>query len=215
MKPYLPLALAATLLAPACKKDDPDDGLPPATQEGKNTGGGLGNGERFVAAEPGGSLLPNPIPALRGGVAFDSGYYVSLNGAYQGQRATIMVFLRTRVAGTHLLNQTTRYHPQGDPLLVAGHATFTLAGSQGEVYVTNARHTGQVMLARADLRTGSSAGTCAFTAASTSEPRKTSTITKGRFDRKQEARLFPLHCPALAGECRLGFNFLPISPPAP
>lgn len=185
MKPYLILALAAVLLAAGCKKDDPEAGLPPATQEGKNPGGCLVNGERFVAAESGGSLLTNPILALRGGFAFDSVYYVSMNGTYQGQRATILLFLRTRVAGTYYLNRTTVYYPQGDPLQVFSHATFTVSGSHGEVYVTNAQHTGQAVLTRADIARGISAGTFEFTAASMFDPSKIVTVTKGRFDRQQ------------------------------
>ena len=42
--PFFCLA-AALLLAAGCKKDDPEAGLPPATQEGKNTGGFLLNGQ--------------------------------------------------------------------------------------------------------------------------------------------------------------------------
>lgn len=97
-------------------------------QEGQNTAGCLVNGERFVAAESGGSLLSNPTPALRGGFAFDSGYYVSLHGTNQSRRASVMLFLRTRVAGTYLLNRTTANYPQGVPLRIFSHITVTLAG---------------------------------------------------------------------------------------
>ena len=46
MKTYLLPALAALLLLAACKKENPDpDGLVPATQEGKNTGDFLLNGQ--------------------------------------------------------------------------------------------------------------------------------------------------------------------------
>ncbi|UOQ98208.1 DUF6252 family protein [Hymenobacter sp. 5317J-9] len=177
--------LLVALLAAGCKKDDPEAGLPPATHEGKNTGGCLINGERFVAAEYGGSLLSNPTPALSGGFAFGSVYYVSLNGQYKGQRATILLFLRTRVAGIYQLNQNTQYYPQGDPLIILSHATFTISGSGGEVYVTDAQHTGQVTLTRMDKPADISAGTFEFTAVSTFDPTKTITITSGRFDRKQ------------------------------
>lgn len=177
--------LLLTLLATACKKDDPEAGLPAATQTGANTGGCLINGEPFVATEYPGSILSNPIPPLGGGFAFDSVYFVTLKGNYKGQRATIMLFLRTRVAGTYQLNQTTLYYPQGDPLRIASHATFATAGSAGETYVTSAQHIGKVVLTRADLRSGISAGTFEFTAASAFDPSKTVTITSGRFDRKQ------------------------------
>ena len=80
MKQSSLFVLLLALAASACKKNDPEAGLPKATQEGRNTAGCLVNGERFVAAESGGSLLNNPTPALSGGFAFDSVYYVSLNG---------------------------------------------------------------------------------------------------------------------------------------
>ena len=186
MKPTLPaLLLLVLLLAAGCHKDGPEAGLPKPTQEGKNTAGCLVNGERFVAAESGGSLLSNPTPALSGGFAFDSVYYLSLNGTYQGRRATVMLFLRGETARTYLLNRTTDYYPQGSPRVVLNHATVTLFGSQGEVFVTNAQHTGQVVLTRADLGSGITAGTFEFTAASTFDPRKTITVNKGRFDRRQ------------------------------
>lgn len=184
MKPFLCIVLIA-LASVGCKKDDPEAGLPPATKEGKNTGGGLVNGEPFVAVEQGGSLLTNPFPALDGGFAFDSVYYVTLSGKHQGQRATVLLFLRSQVTGTYLLNRTTAYYPQGSPRVIFNHATFTVSGSHGEVYVTNAQNTGQVVMTRADIARGISAGTFEFTAASTVEPSKTVTVTKGRFDRLQ------------------------------
>lgn len=186
MKPYLFLSLAAALLtASACKKDAPDAGLPPATQVGANTGGCLINGERFVAVQQGGSLFSNPIPALNGGFAFDSVYYVTLSGIYQGQRATVMLFLRASAVGTYQLNQTTQYYPQGSPKAVLNHATFAVSGSGGETYVTNAQHTGNVTLTRMSEQAGIGSGTFEFTAASTFDPSKTVTITNGRFDRQQ------------------------------
>ena len=142
-------------------------------------------GGTTINSAPGGGQLTNPFPALDGGFAFDSVYYVTLSGKYQGQRATVMLFLRTRVAGTYLLNRTTAYYPQGDPLRVFSHATFTVSGSQGEVYVTNAQNTGRVVLTLADVARGISAGMFEFTAASTFDPSKTVTITSGRFDRQQ------------------------------
>ena len=177
--------LGILLLLAACKKDAPDAGLPPATQQGKNTGGCLINGERFIATETPGNILTNPIPALGGGFAFDSVYYVTLSGSYQGKRATVMLFLRTRVAGTYQLNQNTQYYPQGSPRMVLNNATFAISGSGGETYVTNSQHTGQVVLTRMDKQADISAGTFEFTAASAFDPSKTVTVTNGRFDRKQ------------------------------
>lgn len=101
MKIYSTPALVAVLLtlgASSCKKDTPEAALPPATHEGKNTGGCLINGERFVAAGwPSGSILnSNPTPPLSGGFSFDSVYRVLLNGQYRGQNATIMLFTAQR-----------------------------------------------------------------------------------------------------------------------
>ena len=178
--------LLGILLALAgCAKDAPDAGLPAATQEGKNTGGCLINGERFVATGWGSSLLSSPIPPLDGGFSFDSVYLVNLNGQYKGQNATVMLFLQTDHIGTYLLNRNTQYWPQGNPLLMLSHATFNVANAGGETYNTSAQHTGQVILTRADLRAGIGAGTFEFTAASTFDRTKTVTITSGRFDRKQ------------------------------
>lgn len=183
--PVFTLLLSLALTASSCKKDAPEAGLPPATQEGRNTGGCLINGERFVATGWGGSLLSNPIPPLFGGFSFDSVYRVELNGQYRGQNATVMLFLKARKSGTYQLNQNTQYYPQGDPLVLVHHATFDVADSKGEVYVTNARNTGQVILTRADKPASIGAGTFEFTAASPFDPKKTVTITSGRFDRQQ------------------------------
>lgn len=185
MRTYPLLFLAAALLLAGCKKDDPEASLPPPTQVGANTGGCLVNGEAFIAEQQGGSLLTNPFPALDGGFAFDSVYYVTLSGKYQDVRGTVLLFLRTQRAGTYMLNRTTQYYPQGSPRVILNHATFTIAGSGGETYVTNAQHTGKVVLTRTDVQRGISSGTFEFTAASTFDPSKTITITKGRFDRKQ------------------------------
>ncbi len=185
MKQLVLLGLVASLALSACKKKDPQASLPAATQVGANTAGCLINGQAFVAADYGGGLLSNPIPALSYGFAFDSVYYLVMTGAYQGGRATVSLFIRTQKKGIYLLNQDTQYYPLGSPRVVANSAVFTTAGSAGEVYVTNAQHTGKVELSRADLSSGIGAGTFEFTAASQADPTKTVTITNGRFDRKQ------------------------------
>ena len=185
MKQVLLFLLAAALALPACKKKDPEASLPAATQVGANTGGCLINGQPFVAAKYGGGVLSNPIPALDYGFAFDSVYYLVITGIYKKERATISLFLRSDHVGTYVLNKNTQYYPQGDPLLIMSHATFATTGPSGEVYVTDAQHTGQVVLTYANLATGIGAGTFEFTAASQADPTKTVTITNGRFDRQQ------------------------------
>ena len=186
MKPYLFLSLAAALLtASACKKDDPSDGLPPATQEGKNTGGCFINGEPFVATGWGGSLLTNPVPSLGGGFFYDSLYYLRVYGLYKGYNSTVTLFFRSQMIGKYQFNQDTPSLSQGGlGVATLNHATFSTASST-DTYITNRQNTGQTTLTSASRATGISAGTFEFTAASTADPSKTVTITNGRFDRKQ------------------------------
>ncbi|MCR5887904.1 DUF6252 family protein [Hymenobacter sp. J193] len=184
MKQLIYLAICASVLTAACKKEELD-ALPKATQEGKNTAGCLIDGQAFVATgwPSGGILGPSAIPPLTGGFAFDTLFYVKLYGQYKGENATVMLFIRGRKTGTYLLNRPTLYYPQGDPQYIFNHATFSLSHSMGEVYVTDTHNTGKVDLTY--LTKPVSSGTFEFTAASTLDPRKTITITHGRFDRKQ------------------------------
>lgn len=182
MKTYLFIPLAALLLA-GCKKDDPEAGLPPATHTGANTAGCLVNGERFIATGYGSGL--SRVGAMDGGFAFDSLYYIQMSGVVRSKNVDILLFFRSRKTGAYLLNQNTVYYPQGSPRYVLNHATYTESNNTGELYVTDVQHTGQVTLTYADVRSGISAGTFEFTAASTFDPSKTITITSGRFDRQQ------------------------------
>ena len=192
MRTTLLLSLAVALLAASCKKDDPEAGLPPATQVGANTGGCLINGERFVATGwDSGSVLSNPVPSLDGGFAFDSLYWLQMAGKQGENRIYVSIFLK-RVGrtppktGTYSLDANTQYYPQGGAAFVLNHATYRISGtSGGETYVTSSQHTGLVNLNYADYSKGISAGTFEFTAASTFDPGKTITITSGRFDRQQ------------------------------
>ncbi|SHM27654.1 DUF6252 family protein [Hymenobacter psychrotolerans] len=185
MKTFLFLLLALLLTASACKKDSPEAGLPPATQRGANTGGCLINGERFVAMGWGGSLLSNPIPPLGGGFFYDSLYSLRINGVYQNQNTTLTLFFRSQALGTHYLNQNTLSLDQGGLRIeTLNHATL-MASGPSELYITNSRNTGIIILSYANKTNGISAGTFEFTAASQADPAKTITITHGRFDRKQ------------------------------
>ena len=186
MKTYLLLSLAAALLtASSCKKDAPEAGLPPATQEGKNTGGCLINGEQFVATGWGGNLLSNPIPALEGGFFYDSLYYLNINGVYKGLNTTLTLFFRSQTLGSYDLNQNTVTVDQGGiGPRVLNHATFSADNNVG-IFITDTKHNGHIKLTSASRSTGISAGTFEFTAVNQSDPSKTVTITSGRFDRKQ------------------------------
>jgi len=178
----LPAALLLVLTITGCKKDAPDASLPAPTQDGRNTAGCFIDGHAFVAQAYGGDLLSAPLPALSGGFAFDSSYHVIMRGQLNGEGVEVMLFLQGRKPGTYLLNRTTPYYPQATPRYVLSHATYTRARSQ-EVYVTSARHTGEVVLTKATDAWSSSAGTFSFRAVSTRDSTQTVTITSGRFDR--------------------------------
>jgi hypothetical protein len=178
----LPAAFLLLLALPACQKNDPAASLPAQTQDGRNTAGCFIEGHAFVAHAADGGPLSAPLPALAGGFAFDSSYHLVMRGQLQGEGVEVMLFLQGRKPGTYLLNRTTPYYPLATPRSVLSHATFTLTRNQ-EVYVTTARHTGEVVLTKASSAWSSSAGTFSFTAVSTRDSTKTVTITSGRFDR--------------------------------
>ena len=182
MRTRLLLSLAVALLATSCKKADPEAGLPAATHTGANTAGCLVNGERFLATGYGSGL--SRVGAMSGGFSFDSVYRVAFSVTQAGKDVDIMLFFRSQKVGTYLLNRTTQYYPQGSPRYILNHATYTVSNNTGELYVTDAQHTGQIDFTYADVQRGIGAGTFAFTAASTFDPRKTITVTNGRFDRK-------------------------------
>lgn len=184
MKPSL-LVLAAALALPACKKDAPEASLPAATQVGANTAGCLIDGKPFIATSYGGGILSKPIPALGGGFFEDSLYYLRMNGKCNGQEVMLTLYFHSQKEGRYFFDQNTMYYPVN--LYALNHATYSIRGSKSEVYVTDAKHTGQVMLNHAIVANGSgiSAGTFEFTAANQVDSRKTVIITNGRFDRKQ------------------------------
>lgn len=185
MKVLISCLAFVALSAGSCKKEAPEASLPPATQEGKNTAGCLIDGQPFVAQPIGGGVLSAPLPALNGGFAFVNSYYLSMYGKVNGQEAEVMLFLQGRQTGTYALDQDTEYYPQGTSQVVLNHATFRyVQSSTQEELGTDAHHTGQVILTKADVTHGLSAGTFSFTAVSKQNPGKTVVITQGRFDRK-------------------------------
>ena len=190
-RPPLLLLAAALLSLAQCKKDDPQADLPAATQTGANTAGCLINGQAFMATGSSGGLFSGGTKPLYGGFAFDSIYYLEINGQVNGKNTTLTLFLRSHRAhrlpltGTYLLNKKTSYYPQSVALYALNHATYAVDDNSNEVYGTDPQHAGQVILTRADTVQHISAGTFEFTAASQTDPTKTITITSGRFDRKQ------------------------------
>lgn len=185
MKQLVLLGLVASLALSACKKKDPEASLPAATQVGANTAGCLINGQAFVAAGWGGSLLTNPIPPLGGGFFYDSLYYLRINGLYNGHNSILSLFFRSQSLGIYQLNKNTPTLLQGGlSPVVLNHASLSIDDGN-EIFITDEKHTGTTTLSVASRNTGISAGTFEFTAASQTDPSKTVTITNGRFDRKQ------------------------------
>ena len=194
MRTYSYLALtAALLLAASCKKDDPEAGLPPATQEGKNTAGCLINGQPFVASGFGSG--PGRVAGLGGGFAYDSAYYLRLNGKLGGQDRSLHIYLRSipncksnSLIRTYLLNEISTYMPVATPTQCRSYGAFFSNDNSGEVYITDNIHMGKVdfvFVNLTDLNRPITAGTFEFTAVSSLDPNKTVRVTSGRFDRQQ------------------------------
>ena len=183
------LCFVAALLATNCKKDDPEAGLPPATQESKNTSGCFINGQVFSASGFGSGL--GRVAGIAGGFAEDSLYRLRLNGTAGGKEYSLILFIanfpRTGKAlvGTHLLNKDTPYWPQEIFSRCQNHATVTPNDYSGELYGTTSVYTGQVQITRADVAQRIASGTFEFTAVSNLDPTKTVRVTSGRFDRQQ------------------------------
>ena len=181
--------LLLALAGSSCKKDDPQARLPAATHEGRNTAGCLINGEPFVATGWGSG--PVTVPAISGGFAFDSAYYLRLNGKLKNQNVTVSLFVanapRTSnqsLTKVYLFNKDTPYYPQASPRDCLNHAIVEYSDGSNELYGTDAQHTGKVELTHVELSHSMAAGTFEFTAGSRLDPTKTFTVTNGRFDVK-------------------------------
>ncbi|MDQ2794415.1 MAG: hypothetical protein M3Y12_10480 [Bacteroidota bacterium] len=193
MKTYLFIPLAALLLAAGCQKDDPNAGLPAATQTGANTAGCLINGQLFVASGFGSG--PGKVAGIGGGFAYDSAYYLRLNGKLGGQDGSLHIYLRSipsyktnSLIRTYLLNEQSAYMPASSPTQCRNYGAFFPNDNSGEAYITNNIHVGKVDFTYAnlvDLSRPITAGTFEFTAVSNRDPTKTLRVTSGRFDRQQ------------------------------
>jgi hypothetical protein len=184
------LALTATLLMAACKKDAPEAGLPAATHTGANTAGCLINGQPFVATGYGSGL--GKVQAIGGGFAEDSLYNLRLNGMLGDKAGTLSLFIINAPRNSYRpltrvynLNQNTSFCPPEVYTRCLSHALFIPNGNSRELYGTDAQHTGTVQLTYIDLNHLISAGNFEFTAVSSLDPNKTIHITSGRFDRQQ------------------------------
>ncbi|MBG8555588.1 DUF6252 family protein [Hymenobacter guriensis] len=191
--------LSASLLLSACEKEDPVSLLPDSTQTGQNTGGFLLDGTAYPATGWTGSFLgmAGTIPPLVGGYDVSAlaplpgwqvrpEYSLSLNSARGKKQVTVTLYLRKPQVGQFLLNQDTGLPPLAPDSTVVDHATVYISeGSSSELYQTSSRHTGRIVLTVSYPDAAVSAGTFDFTAASTTNPSNTVTVSAGRFDRKQ------------------------------
>lgn len=187
----LPLPLGLLLLG-ACKKEDPEAGLPAATQQGLNTSGFLLDGEAYPGTyRAGGFMSGSNTYAVEGGYAFSIPGFVTppqydlrINGMHGNSSALVKLYLRHPAVGEFALNRNTGLPPSAADSTIFDHASVQLGGSS-EVYATDATHTGRIVMSRASQAAMAAAGTFEFTAVSTQDPRKTVRVTAGRFDRQQ------------------------------
>ena len=176
-----------------CTKDSPEAGLPLATQTGANTAGCLIDGHAFLATGFGSGL--GKVAGIGGGFAFDSAYYLRLNGKFGNTEGSVHLFIiplpnyrSQSLLGTYRLNQTTPVLPAASPTQCRSYAAFFPNDNPQEVYSTNAQHTGTITFTYVNLSNLSKpivAGTFEFTAVSNLDPSKTIRVTSGRFDRQQ------------------------------
>lgn len=186
MKPYLCLCLAAALLA-ACKKEEADpNGLPPATQEGKNTGGFLLNGQPWLPAKnpslPGTSPVgANWISRInRGGKALQ--IILERHPSSNDYTALNFIFSDVRHAGTFNLNQDI------DPVVISGsrppYALYSMYQPiPKRLFYTGSAARGQIIITRFDTVARVVAGTFEAKLKEDRGPDSLS-ITQGRFDLK-------------------------------
>lgn len=186
--------LFALLLAlTACAKDDPETSLPAVTQQGLNTGGFLVNGKAYPATGWPGSFLSTfggTTYGVEGGYSSWPSFFPPAPNPYElrlnspkGNRTTVTLFLREPQVGEFALNRDPLLSPSVADTMI-DHATICFDGSSRETYSTDARHTGRIIFTRADARIHAAAGTFEFTAVSNLDPRKTVTVSAGRFDNK-------------------------------
>lgn len=173
---YLLLLLALLLGASACKKDEPEEQLPPATQTGAGTFGCLVNGQPWTP---------------KGNNGRDN-FRVTYDPGYAGGSLIIRVY--------RYPDQSSTFQSMvmgGDRISQVGSYPFVLVGDR-QIFFTDTKRpnpcnyygdvppltqrTGNLTITRLDLQAGIVSGTFAFTLA---QPGcDTIRVTQGRFDKK-------------------------------
>lgn len=171
------LSVVTLLLLSACKKDD---GLPPATQEGKNTFGCKVNGKAWV---------PNGGSGFMGAKAIEGGFYdVYKRNSFEKRLGVyirahmkngeyINLYLQESQVGKYQLNKNTSILP--NDFYPENYGAFY----SNSYFITNSVSTGEITITRADTINLQISGIFQFTGIRGSgSSQQTVSITDGRFD---------------------------------
>ena len=184
MKPFLFLGLAALLTASSCKKDDTDpNGLPSATQEGKNTGGFLLNGQPWLPKASAVGNYPYTVSAIYGPFSFRA-HRLSISmfryqDANNSQEITLYL-AGVRQPGIYHLNQDINTVVISSPR--PSYASYRVISGVRNFYTGTSAH-GQVIITRLDTVARVVSGTFEANLKEDGGPDSFS-ITQGRFDCK-------------------------------
>ena len=156
----------------SCKERDQDpEILPAATQEGKNTGGAIVNGQIWIAKIE----APDSMPGGN-----NTYYYTSpLLGTFSLQ----IVLLKYKNSNSRIvinISDTQVFSPQTYPIL--GDSLSFYHPNLDTVYYTNPNNNGTITITKFDKVNNVVSGTFSFKAVNSAG--EVVTITDGRFDRK-------------------------------
>jgi hypothetical protein len=186
MRTYLFLSLAAVLLAAGCKKDEsPKSTLPPATQEGKDIGGCLIDGEVWQTS-PGHGLFASSTGtyALVSKRVGQSTYNISI-GLSSDAPATnrYLNFKCLKAAGVGVYPFTMIVPPDNSPAPEPDNAQYHNYNGNGPKgkFITGPAAPGQLTITYFDLQRHIIAGRFSFIAQDSVSLRKV-TLSDGRFD---------------------------------
>lgn len=176
--------LGVLLALAACKKDNPEATLPPATQEGKNVGGCLIEGEVWQTS-PGQGLFASATGthALVSKKAGQSTYLINIGLSSDSPSSRYIDFACFKATGVgtypFTLNVPSYTSPKPEPDNAQYH-NRTGNGPTGD-FSTGPAAPGQLTITRFDLQKHIVAGTFSFVAQDSVSGRKVS-LTDGRFD---------------------------------
>ncbi|MBF9142613.1 DUF6252 family protein [Hymenobacter properus] len=184
MKPTLLFPLAAALLAAGCKKDDPKAMLPPATQEGKNVGGCLIEGEVWQTS-PGQGLFASATGtrALVSKRAGQSTYTIKIGLSSDSPSSRLIEFACFGASGVGAYSFTQKLPSYTSPTPEPDNAQYHNRKGNGPTgdFSTGPAAPGQMTITRFDLQKHIVAGTFSFVAQDSVSGRKVN-LTDGRFD---------------------------------